>query len=168
MLAVLLPFLTVIDNVIFNSPYFPLMAVLLVLIMLYIYPIETFWTSDRGDTAAIVGAAFGMCLAMHFHGPFPDDLDKGPFVVHFPSYQSLVLALLRFIIGILLVYPTRFIMKLLCYRFLPAIVPTHGVDEVGKRPLVELPYKIVTYGTLAFSAAYLCPIVFEMCGINRY
>lgn len=165
---ILLPFLESIDIFIFYSPLCPFVAVSLVILMLCIYPVEVYWTCDRGDTAAILGVALGMCLAMHYHGPFPDDLIEGPIKTNLPSYQSLMMGLLRFIVGVLLVFPTRFIMKLLCFRILPAIVPTHGVDEVGKRPLVELPYKIVTYSSIAFSVVYISTLVFELCGINRY
>jgi hypothetical protein len=58
-------------------------------------------------------------------------------------------------------------MKLLCYKLLPVIMPTHRVKEVVKRPLVELLYKIITYGAIDFNAMYLSKIVFEMCGISR-
>ena len=70
--------------------------------------------------------------------------------------------------GLLLLLPTRFLMKLLCYNLLPVIMPTHGVKEKAKRPLVELPYKIFTYGALGFNAIYLCKVVFEICGISRW
>lgn len=168
MLAVLLPPLSYIDSFIFNSNLFLIVAPLIILFLLYIYPIEDIWTPDRGDTAAILGTLLGSLSAMHFNGPYPDDLLVGPFPVAFPNYQLIMYSLLRFIIGILLVFPVRFIMKLLCFRFLPAVVPSHGVEDVGKRPLVVLPYKIVTYTAMAFSAIYIAPKVYELCNVSRY
>ena len=47
-------------------------------------------------------------------------------------------------------------------------MPTHGVQEVVKRPLVELPYKIITYGAIGFNAVFLSKRVFEICGISRW
>ena len=47
-------------------------------------------------------------------------------------------------------------------------VLTHGVEEVVKRPLVELPYKVITYSSIGFSAAAVAPVVFEICNISRW
>ena len=126
------------------------------------------WTMDRGDTAAIWGVGVGVVLGFCFHGPYPDDLDHGPFILTLPSLQVIGMSVLRFVVGILLLLPVRFLMKLFCFKLLPAIMPTHGVEEVVKRPLVELPYKIITYGTIGFTAAYVAPVVFEICNISRW
>ena len=123
---------------------------------------------DRGDTAAIWGVGVGIVMAFHYHGPYPDDLEPGPYLIVLPSLQTITMCVIRFIVGILLLVPVRFLMKLLCFKLLPAIMPTHGVEEVVKRPLVELPYKIITYSTIGFSAGYIAPVVFEICNIARW
>ena len=123
---------------------------------------------DRGDTAAIWGVGVGVIMAFWYHGPYPDDLDPGPYIIAFPSLQTITMCVIRFIVGILLLVPVRFLMKLLCFKLLPAIMPTHGVEEVVKRPLVELPYKIITYSAIGFSSAYVAPVVFEICNIARW
>ena len=137
--------------------------------MLYIYPVDpNKWSKDRGDTGAILGSAGGVLLGCCAVGQFPDDIETGPFPVFLPSIQVMSLCIVRFIIGLLLLLPTRFVMKLLCFKLLPAIMPTHGVEEVVKRPLVELPYKLITYGAIGFNAVYLCALVFEICGVSRW
>ena len=123
---------------------------------------------DRGDTAAIWGVGMGVTLGLSFHGPYPDDLVDGPFILTLPSLEVISMTVIRFVVGILLLVPVRFLMKLFCFKLLPAIMPTHGVEEVVKRPLVELPYKIITYGTIGFTAAYVAPVVFEICNISRW
>jgi len=123
---------------------------------------------DRGDTAAIWGVGVGVVLGFCFHGPYPDDLVDGPFIVALPSLEVISMTVIRFVVGILLLVPVRFLMKLFCFKLLPAIMPTHGVEEVVKRPLVELSYKIITYGTIGFTASYVVPIVFEICNIGRW
>ena len=40
---------------------------------------------DRGDTAAIFGAGLGFSTGFWFHGPYPDDLDPGPYVIMLPK-----------------------------------------------------------------------------------
>ena len=161
-----IPFL---DWLVFDFDYTLIALPLLVIFLLYIYPVDpNRWTMDRGDTAAILGVGMGALLGFHLHGRFPDDLDSGPFVVTMPSLQVIGASVVRFVVGVLLLLPTRFVMKLLCFRLLPAIMPTHGVKEVVKRPLVELPYKIITYSMIALNTTYLVFYVFEICNISRF
>ena len=168
-LAVAIPCTNLMDHFIFSSPMAGPAGLLVVIILLYIYPVDPqHWSMDRGDTAAILGVGIGVYLATVVQGPSPDDLAHGPFSLSVPSLAGVGLGTVRFVVGILLLLPTRFVMKLLCFRLLPAIMPTHGVKEVVKRPLVELPYKIITYGAIGFNAVYLSHIVFHICGINRY
>lgn len=168
-LAIAIPCTNLMDDFIFNSFMAAPTGILIVIVLLYIYPVEPqHWSMDRGDTAAILGSGLGVYLASVVQGPSPDDLAHGPFHFTVPTLAVFGLGVVRFIVGILLLLPTRFIMKLLCFRLLPAIMPTHGVEEVVKRPLVELPYKIITYGAIGFNALYLSHIVFQICGINRW
>ena len=158
-----------IDHFLLHNPITIPLIITAVIFFLYIYPVDkTRWTMDRGDTAAILGVFIGIISGFNIHGPYPDDLDPGPYVISLPSLHVASLSLIRFVVGILLVLPTRFVMKLLCFKLLPAIMPTHGVKDVVKRPLVELPYKLITYSAISFSAIYLCPIMFEICNISRW
>ncbi len=141
----------------------------LVIFLLYIYPADSKqWSKDRGDTGAIIGTTMGVLLGQWAMGTLPDDLASPPFVPYLPSIHMLSLCVVRYVVGLSLLLPTRFIMKLLCFKLLPMVMPTHGVKEVVKRPLVELPYKIITYGAIGFNASYLSPVVFEICGISRW
>ena len=168
MLVLGIPGLPLFDWLVFDFDYTLIAVPMMVIFLLYIYPVDPHkWTMDRGDTAAILGSGFGVLLGFHIYGRFPDDLDPGPFEVALPSLQVVGVSIVRFVVGVLLLLPTRFIMKLLCFRLLPGIMPTHGVQEVVKRPLVELPYKIITYGMIGFNAVYLVTHVFEICNISR-
>lgn len=159
----------VLDYHIFNSSYTAIFLILTVIFLLYIYPVDpNKWSMDRGDTGAILGSSMGVLLGFCMAGAFPDDVNPGPFPVFVPSVHVMGLCITRFVVGLLLLLPTRFVMKLLCFKLLPVIMPTHGVQEVVKRPLVEMPYKIITYGAIGFNAVYLSPIVFEICGISRW
>ena len=164
-----IPAIDAIDSFVLYSGCVPFVLLPLVVFLLYIYPVDPkHWTMDRGDTGAILGSSFGVILGIAYHGPYPDDLATGPFPIFLPSLQEVWMSLLRFIVGVLLLLPTRFVMKLLCFKLLPAIMPTHGVEEVVKRPLVELPYKIITYGAIGFNTVWLAPMVFEICDIARW
>ena len=169
MLLLVVPFMKEVDHYILYNQYQGLVGLFLVVFLLYIYPVDPVkWTMDRGDTAAILGVGLGITWAYWIHGPYPDDLESGPYPLYVPSLNDVTVHIVRFVVGILLLLPTRFVMKLLCFKLLPSIMPTHGVQEVVKRPLVELPYKIITYGAIGFNAIYLAPIVFEICNISRW
>ena len=158
------------DHLLYQHPSpTALFLILTVIFLLYIYPVDpNHWSKDRGDTGAILGTSLGVLLGCCASGPSPDDLNPGPFPLILPSIHLLSMYVVRFIVGLLLLLPTRFVMKLLCFKLLPLVMPTHGVREVVKRPLVELPYKIITYGAIGFNAVYLSKIVYEICGISRW
>ena len=88
-------------------------------------------------------------------------------MIMLPSLQLIGMCVIRFVVGILFIIPVRFVMKLLCFKLLPAIMPTNGVEEVVKWPLVELSYKLITYSTIGFTASYVAPVVFDICNIGR-
>ena len=169
MLLLCLPAIPYIDWFVFDFEYTLVTAPLIVVALLYIYPVEPErWSMDRGDTAAILGVGLGAVLGCHIHGRTLDDLDLGPYELVLPSLQVVGVSIVRFVVGVLLLLPTRFIMKLLCFRLLPLIMPTHGVQEVVKRPLVELPYKIITYSMISLNVATVSFYVFEICNISRF
>ena len=168
MLVLCLPAITYLDWFVFDFEYTLIAAPLFVILLLYVYPVEADkWSMDRGDTAAILGVGLGTLLGFHLHGRFPDDIGTGGFEVALPSLQVVGVSIVRFVVGVLLLLPTRFIMKLLCFRLLPLIMPTHGVQEVVKRPLVELPYKIITYSMISLNIIFSV-YVFDLCNISRY
>ena len=161
-------FLESTDKFLMASPVGPLIALLAVILMLFLYPVEKGrWSIDRGDTAAILGVGLGVFTGCWLSTPM-DDILTGPFPIKLFSYNTLVMSFVRFVVGILVVVPTRFIMKMLCFKILPVIMPTNGVEEVRRRPLVELPYKIITYTSIGFNVAYLSPLVFSLINISRH
>lgn len=167
-LLLTMPSVKELDNFVLQSEYGLSSLFFIMIFMIYIYPVDpNNWSMDRGDTAAIMGGTYGLITGFAFHGPYPEDLTTGPYEIFIPSLRIVGLSIVRFVVGVLLILPTRFIMKLLCFKLLPILMPTHGVKEVVRRPLVELPYKIITYGFIGFIASFLAPYVFEICGIAR-
>jgi len=155
------------DHYLLHSPIGPMIAGLLVISMLFVYPVEKYrWSMDRGDTAAILGVGLGIFTGCWLDIPLDDTL-TGPFPVRLFSLPTVGMSLLRFMVGIIVVILVRFVMKTLCYLVLPAIMPTSGVEEVKKRPFVELPYKILTYTSIGFGVAFLSPQTFKLLNISR-
>ena len=166
-LVIITPFLDLLDHIIFSYSYFAPLSVLVCVLMVLAYPSSDHWSIDRGDVCAVLGATIGVLMGCSYNGPYPEDHLTGPIPISFPSTQELGFCMLRFIVGVLLMFPVRFIMKLLCFRLLPSIMPDHGIQEVQKRPLVEIPYKLITYSAIGFTMSCVCMVVFELCNISR-
>ena len=169
MLALSVPLLGPLDVYFLHSSAAAPLSLVVVILLLYIYPVESHrWTMDRGDTAAILGVGIGMVWGSYMLGEVADDLLLPPLQFSWPALTDIYLFIVRFVLGVVLLVSTRFVMKLLCFRLLPALMPTGGVEEVGKRPWVELPYKVITYGTIGFNCTYTSIHLFRVFGICRY
>lgn len=169
MLALTVPLLGSLDMCLLHSSLAAPLAVGVVILLLYIYPVEPHrWTMDRGDTAAILGVGLGLVFGSNLLGEVADDLLQLPLQFSWPALTDVYVFIVRFVLGVLLLVSTRFVMKLLCFRLLPSLMPTGGVEEVGKRPWVELPYKVITYGTIGFNCTYTSIHLFRVFGICRY
>jgi len=156
-----------VDKFFLYFPLSPLVAISGVIFALVIYPTEERWTIDRGDTAAILGSAVGVNIGSWFY-PSPDNIIMGPFPVRLASLDEFKMYLLRFFIGVVILFLDKLIMKQLCLWILPAIMPTGGEKDVSKRTWVELPYKIITYGSVGISAAWFVPLFFDYLNISRF
>lgn len=156
-----------VDRFFLYFPLSPVVAISGVIFALVIYPTEKRWTIDRGDTAAILGSAVGVNIgSWMYHSP--DNGIKGPFPVRLASCGEFKLYLLRFFIGVMILFIDKLIVKQLCLWILPAIMPTGGEKDVSKRTWVELPYKIITYGSIGICAACVVPLVFDYLDISRF
>ena len=169
MLVLSMFYLESLDQYLLHSSYTPMLAFSTVIFLLSIYPVDSNrWTMDRGDTAAILGVGLGIVLGANCLGEVMDDKKALPIPLHWPSLSDVWLATVRYVCGTFLLIPTRFVMKLLCFRLLPYVMPTGGVEEVGKRPWVELPYKVITYSAIGFNCYYTSTLFFKLLEINRY
>lgn len=143
------------------------MAISGVVFALAIYPVEKRWTIDRGDTAAILGSAVGVNIGSWLYHS-PDNNLMGPFPVRLASLDEFSMYLLRFFIGVVILFLDKLIVRQLCLWILPAIMPTGGEKNVSRRTWVELPYKIITYGSVGIGAAWFVPLVFDYLNISRF
>lgn len=156
-----------VDKFFLYFPLSPLVAMGGVIFALAIYPVEKRWSIDRGDTAAILGSAVGVNIgSWMYHSP--DNSIMGPFPVRLASFDEFKMYLLRFFIGVVFLFLDKLIVKRLCLWILPAIMPTGGEKDVSKRTWVELPYKIITYGSIGIGAACFVPLVFDYLDIARF
>lgn len=166
-LLVFLPAVDLIDGFNLMYRYAPLIIVSLHLgLGLFSFTLDT-WSTSRGDTAQILGTGAGVALASHvnYHlGLLPDPApDQLPLIAPSLSLGLVGVAMLRLVLGVLVLMTTRAVMKaitipLVCWVF---GVPSNDVRKARQHMEVELPYRYIVYGTVGFNVLFLVPLLFS-------
>ncbi|XP_033906205.3 sphingosine-1-phosphate phosphatase 1-like [Acipenser ruthenus] len=166
-LVVFQPALEIIDNFNLTCTYAPLIIISLHLAMgLFSFTLDT-WSTSRGDTAEILGTGAGVACASHLNyalGLMPDPpLELLPFSPPALTAGLVGKAVLRFVLGILILLVIRAVMKALTIPLACKIfcIPCQDIRKARQRMEVELPYRYITYGTVGFSALFLVPCIFS-------
>ncbi|XP_037342053.2 sphingosine-1-phosphate phosphatase 1 [Pungitius pungitius] len=162
-----LPALDLIDGFNLTCRYAPLIIVCLHLgLGLFSFNLDT-WSTSRGDTAQILGTGAGVALASHLNnrlGLMPDPApDQLPLAAPALGAGLLAAALLRLVLGVLVLMATRALMKAVT---IPAVcrvfgVPSGDVRKARQRMEVELPYRYIVYGAVGFNVLFLVPLLFS-------
>ncbi|XP_050934070.1 sphingosine-1-phosphate phosphatase 1 [Lates calcarifer] len=162
-----LPALDLIDGFNLTCRYAPLIIISLHLgLGLFSFTLDT-WSTSRGDTAQILGTGAGVALASHVNhylGLLPDPTpDQLPFTLPALSVGLVAVAVLRLVLGVLVLMATRALMKavtipLVCWV---SRVPSGDVRKARQHMEVELPYRYIVYGTVGFNVLFLVPLLFS-------
>ncbi|XP_069391713.1 sphingosine-1-phosphate phosphatase 1 [Paralichthys olivaceus] len=166
-LLIFLPVLDLIDGFNLTCRCAPLIIISLHLgLGLFSFTLDT-WSTSRGDTAQILGTGAGVALASHVNhylGLLPDPTpDQLPFVFSALSVGLVSAALLRLVLGVLVLMATRALMKtitipLVCWA---CGVPSGDVRKARQHMEVELPYRYIVYGAVGFNVLFLVPLLFS-------
>ena len=157
-----------IDNFILNFAFAPVFFFLLGIFLIKCYPSVRQWSTARSDTTVILGSTFGLFCAttiMNQMGLLERPLTPPIYAIIPPDIG---LCILRTIIGLVLVYATRQIVKTVVLR---STCSFYGLDynnpEIKRLAQVEMPYYYLTYFAIGFNTIFLCPLTFRALGINR-
>uniref|UniRef100_A0A1A8ESC0 Sphingosine-1-phosphate phosphatase 1 n=1 Tax=Nothobranchius korthausae TaxID=1143690 RepID=A0A1A8ESC0_9TELE len=166
-LLLFLPALDLIDGFNLTCRYAPLIIISLHLgLGLFSFTLDT-WSTSRGDTAQILGTGAGVALASHVNhylGLLPDPTpDQLPFTMPAISASLVGVALLRLVLGVLVLVATRALMKLLTIPLVCWVsgVPSGDTRKARQHMEVELPYRYLVYGTVGFNVLFLVPLLFS-------
>lgn len=171
-LIIFYPLVDLIDNFNQTYKYAPLIIIGLHLILgIFSFTLDT-WSTSRGDTAEILGSGAGIACGSHAAYNLGISLDPSlhtlPLAIPPLTVTLFGKAILRVVIGMLLVLFVRDIMKkvtipLACKLF---GIPCHDLRQARQHMEVELPYRYITYGTVGFSITFLIPYIFSFIGIS--
>ncbi|XP_032356527.1 sphingosine-1-phosphate phosphatase 1 [Etheostoma spectabile] len=166
-LLVFLPLLDLIDGFNLTCRYAPLIIICLHLgLGLFSFTLDT-WSTSRGDTAQILGTGAGVALASHVNhylGLMPDPTpDQLPFALPGLSAGLAGAAVLRLVLGVLVLMATRALMKAVTIPLVCRVfgVPSTDVRKARQHMEVELPYRYLVYGAVGFNVLFLVPFLFS-------
>ncbi|KAM8917304.1 sphingosine-1-phosphate phosphatase 1 isoform 2-T2 [Spinachia spinachia] len=166
-LVLFLPALDLIDGFNLTCRHAPLIIVCLHLgLGLFSFNLDT-WSTSRGDTAQILGTGAGVALASHVNnrlGLMPDATpDQLPFPAPALNAGLVGAALVRLVLGVLVLMATRALMKAATIPVLCRVfgVPSDDVRKARQRMEVELPYRYIVYVAVGFNVLFLVPLLFS-------
>lgn len=171
-LAVLQPLLDDIDEFYLSHSYAPL-AILIshVGFSLVAFSLDT-WSTSRGDTAQALATASGAALASRLNyqlGVLPDPSTEAlPLTMPLIDGALLGRSIMRLLVGVAVLLAVRAVMKMVAIPVACRIfgVPSDDVRKARQNAHVEISYRYLVYGTVAYCCASLVPILFIYLGLS--
>uniref|UniRef100_A0A182VTY7 Phosphatidic acid phosphatase type 2/haloperoxidase domain-containing protein n=1 Tax=Anopheles minimus TaxID=112268 RepID=A0A182VTY7_9DIPT len=183
----LIPIVDRLDLIIVTSRWSPIFVLSISILLIVFYPDSGKWTPTRymqllisagGDTALTVSVCAGIEIGawLHFHlGEFQQPAQPPPYEIIWPSYSMFGLLLLRTVLGLCCIVASRAFAKSISYAFVCFILgrdknelrQSENTLENKNKIIVELSYKLFTYGVIGFNTQYLLPSVFKLLNIGR-
>lgn len=166
-----LPLFGAIDDFMLHSLYSPVVCILVPLLLCVFYPTLDKWSTARGDTTIILAVGAGVGLGhwvCYQYGYMQKAQTSPPYDIIPPTWTWAGLAVLRTMIGVVVLLTSRAAIKFLTLRsacYLAGCDRKNG--DAVKTLIIELPYKFVTYAVVAFMMVFLVPMIFRMLGIER-
>ncbi|CAF1535347.1 unnamed protein product, partial [Didymodactylos carnosus] len=162
------PYVDAIDQFQLNFALAPLLNFSIGILLIKFYPSPKQWSTARSDTTVILGSAFGLCSAtttMFKLGLLKKPLTPPIYSIIYPNYLH---CLLRTVLGLILIFLTRQIVKNVVLRITCFI---YGLDyrnpECKRLAKIEMPYYYLTYFAIGFNISFSCPVFFRAIGIGR-
>ncbi|XP_069752802.1 sphingosine-1-phosphate phosphatase 2 isoform X2 [Narcine bancroftii] len=160
------PFWNILDYFQLTSPLTPVLAVVVPCLMSYTYPALDHYSPTRGDTTTILAVASGGTVGFwvnYQYGQTYEPTGSLPFEIPSITPNVALIAIARFLIGIITLVATRFIVKILSLKILCAWFNVSEHDmEARKRLEIEVPYKFATYSSIGFVAIVIVPLLYQL------
>ncbi|XP_055053360.2 sphingosine-1-phosphate phosphatase 2 [Misgurnus anguillicaudatus] len=163
------PFWETFDLLQLNSPFSPIVALVLPLFLGYKYPELEHYSTTRGDTTIILGCAAGSSVGYWVNERVGLTFELvGPFPVTLPPLTATAfgLGVARFLVGVLMLVLTRQVFRWASLRALCWVYGASVSDiNARRRKEIEVPYKFITYTTIGLVNSMLVSRVFVLMGL---
>lgn len=174
LISVLLVFLTypyweTFDSLQLTSHISPVISLVLPIFLIYIYPELDHYSTTRGDTTTILAVGAGCSVGYWVNEQLGQTFEpQGPLPVPLPTLTAkvLVIAAVRFLLGVAALVATRQIVKTLSLRVLYSWYGVSKRDEhVRRRKEIEVPQKFATYTSIGLVNSILVNRLFMSLGL---
>lgn len=171
-LAAFHPVLDDIDEFYLSSSYAPLTIFLLhVGLALLAFSLDS-WSTSRGDTAQALATGAGGALACHLNHQM--GLQRDPPLSSLPLRMPIIdgpllgRSLMRLLVGVTVLLAVRAVMKAVAIPLACRLfgVPSEDVRKARQNAHVELTYRFLVYGTVAFCCVFLVPLLFDYLNLS--
>ncbi|XP_043926302.1 sphingosine-1-phosphate phosphatase 2 [Protopterus annectens] len=163
------PVWDIIDHLQLVSCYTPVFALVVPFLMSYNYPELDHYSTTRADTTTILGVASGSVLGFWLNYQFGRTYEPTgvlPFSIPQVTPAIVLVAVGRFVIGIVILLTTRQVVKGASLYYLCAWHKVSIKDEDARQRLeIEVPYKFLTYSAIGFNATVVVPYAFQIFGL---
>ncbi len=171
-LAVLQPMLHDIDTFYLSHSYAPLVVLLVhVGFSLVAFSLDS-WSTSRGDTAQALVTAAGAALASRLNHQLGLQIDPPeealPLTLPLIDGALLTRSIVRLLVGVAVLLAVRAAMKVVAIPLACRIfgVPSDDVRKARQHAPVELAYRFMVYGTVAYCCFFLVPLLFGFLGLS--
>ncbi|KAA0708729.1 Sphingosine-1-phosphate phosphatase 1 [Triplophysa tibetana] len=171
-LAVLQPMLYDIDTFYLSHSYGPLVIFLThVGFSLVAFSLDS-WSTSRGDTAQALATAAGIALATRLNHQLGLQLDPSeealPLTLPLIDGALLARSIMRLLVGVAVVLAVRATLKIMAIPLACRLfgVPSDDVRKARQHPQVELSYRFLVYGPVAYCCVSLVPLFFSYLGLS--
>ncbi|XP_004701697.1 sphingosine-1-phosphate phosphatase 2 [Echinops telfairi] len=170
-IALTYPAWTLIDHLDSASPLFPVCLIIVLFFLCYNYPMSEYYSPTRADTTTILAVGAGVttgCWINHFFQLVSKPPTPLPIIQNIPllTVDALTLGLVKFTVGIVV---TLFVRQLVQNLSLQVLYSWFRVvirnKEARRRLEIEVPYKFVTYTSVAICATTFVPMLHRFLGL---
>uniref|UniRef100_A0A8D2L587 Sphingosine-1-phosphate phosphatase 2 n=1 Tax=Varanus komodoensis TaxID=61221 RepID=A0A8D2L587_VARKO len=166
--ALAYPTWDLIDHLILTSPLCPVFCFTVPLFLCYNYPKVDYYSPTRADTTTVLGAGAGATIGFWMNNHYVSDaLTEAPAYSTVSVTGKMLLMVAKFLVGIGVLLVTRQIiknlaLKSLCSWYKVSINDLKALQQVE----IEVPYKFITYSSVALNATVLVPLLHNMLGLS--
>ncbi|XP_076804584.1 sphingosine-1-phosphate phosphatase 2-like [Clavelina lepadiformis] len=165
------PFMDMVEEYTMTSTFAPWIIIISHFLLGVFYPGTEHYSTSRGDTVIILAAGAGIHCASWFlyqYGIYFGPTGELPYTFACPTFASLGRSALRTILGLVILFMVRMVVKtvslfLICH----AVGVSKNDRQARQRKDVEITYKFVTYAFVGFFALALIPIFFDYINLTH-
>ncbi|XP_057336643.1 sphingosine-1-phosphate phosphatase 2-like [Microplitis mediator] len=178
LMIVLVPIVRTIDYYLVTNFIAVVIFIIICVLTIVYYPCSDRWTPTRGDSAMVVAVTSGIHFGAWLNyktGLILPLIESPPYQINLPSYQTLLVILIRTFLGFSIIVLSKIIIKKITYRVICGLLNLDADVLMKSENSLENRWKIITDLTYKFIFCFIfgvltihyLPQLFSAMGIGR-